>query len=49
MGCVLGDIIDKQGSNGTAVVRSGDGSEILLAGGIPYLQFDVLVIQIDDA
>ena len=49
LGCVLGDIIDKQGSNGASVVGSGDGPEILLPSGVPHLQLDDLVIQIDDS
>lgn len=38
-----GDIVDKESPDGTSIVRSGNGSEILLAGRVPDLQFDALI------
>lgn len=40
---VLGDIVDEEDSDCRAVVGASDGSEILLASGVPHLQFDCFV------
>jgi hypothetical protein len=44
---VLADVVDEEGSDGAAVVRRGDGSVSLLAGGIPDLGFDGLGVDLD--
>ena len=40
-----GNVIDKQCSDGTAVVGAGNRPEILLASGVPDLELDVFVID----
>lgn len=39
------DIIDEEGTDGTSVIRGGDGSEALLAGGVPYLGLYLLGVN----
>jgi hypothetical protein len=41
------DVVDEQGADGAAVVGTGDGAEVLLACGVPDLQFDGLVANGD--
>lgn len=41
------DVVDEDDSLGPAEVAGGDGAEALLAGGIPDLKFDALVIDLD--
>ena len=43
MGGVPGDVVDEESSDGTSVVRPGDGSEILLSSCVPNLHFDGVV------
>ena len=45
---VPGNIVDEQGSDGTAVVGAGDGPEIFLASSIPDLQFDGFLAHLND-
>ena len=42
---IPGDIVDKKCSNSATVVGSGDGPEVLLACCVPYLQFDIFVVD----
>lgn len=41
------DIVDKQNSHGATIISGRDCSEALLSGGIPYLQFHALAIQVN--
>ena len=45
---LLSNIINQESTNSTSVVWSGDRSEILLAGSIPYLQFNGFVGEWDE-
>jgi hypothetical protein len=42
-------IVDQQNTHGTTVVSGSDGAEALLASGIPDLQLDALVVELDGA
>lgn len=44
---LLGDIIDQQSSDGTPVVGPGDRPEILLPSGVPDLQLNVFIFDLD--
>ncbi len=46
-GGVLGDVINEESSDGSAVVSGGDGAITLLAGGIPDLGLDGLSLCLD--
>lgn len=46
-GQVLGDVIDKQGSDCAAVIRPSDGSKVLLTCSVPYLEFNVFIFNSD--
>ena len=46
-GLLLGDVVDQESANSTAVVGARDGSEVLLSCGVPDLQLDVLVVYLD--
>jgi hypothetical protein len=41
------DIVDKECTNCTSVIRPGDGPEILLACGVPDLEFYVFIFHGD--
>jgi hypothetical protein len=49
VGLMLGDIVDKEGTDSTTVVCAGDCAVALLAGGIPDLGLDGLVVDLDAA
>lgn len=49
VGLVLGDVVDEEGADGATVVGAGDGAVALLAGGIPDLRLDGLVVDLDAA
>ena len=40
-------VVHEQNALGAAEVRRGDGAEALLAGGVPDLQLDALVVQLN--
>jgi len=44
---IIRHVIDEEDAHSTAIVRSGDGAEPLLTGGIPDLQLDALAIKFD--
>ena len=44
---VLADVVDEQGSDGTAIIGRGDGAVPLLTGGIPDLRLDRLGVDLD--
>jgi len=46
---LVGHVVDEQDSHRPAVVRGRDSSEALLAGRVPDLQLDALVVQRDRA
>jgi len=46
---VLGDVVDKEGTDSATVVCAGDSAVALLAGGIPDLGLDGLVVDLDAA
>jgi hypothetical protein len=46
---VLGDIVDEECTDCATVVSTGDGAVALLAGGIPDLSLDGLVVDLDAA
>ena len=46
---VLGDVVDEECADGTTVVGTGDCAVALLAGGIPDLGLDGLVVDLDAA
>ena len=46
-GLSFSDVVYKEGPNCASVVGSGDGSEILLSCSVPYLEFDVLILDFD--
>lgn len=46
-GGAAADIINKQSTEGTAVVSGGDGSEAFLAGGVPDLRLHLLAVDVD--
>lgn len=48
-GVSTGDIVHEESTGGPAVVGSSDGAEGFLAGGIPNLEFDLFVINVDHA
>jgi len=45
----LADVVHEEGSDCATVVRRGDGTVALLAGGIPDLCFDCLGVHLDAA
>lgn len=49
VGLVLGDVVDEEGADCATVVGTGDGAVALLAGGIPDLCLDGLVVDLDAA
>ena len=49
VGLVLGDVVDKEGADCATVVGAGDGAVTLLAGRIPDLRLDGLVVDLDAA
>lgn len=49
VGLVLGDVVDEEGADCATVVGAGDGAVTLLAGGIPDLRLDGLVVDLDAA
>lgn len=49
VGLVLGNVVDEKGADCAAVVGAGDGAVALLAGGIPDLRLDGLVVDLDAA
>jgi hypothetical protein len=49
VGLVLGDVVDEEGTDCAAVVGTGDCAVTLLAGGIPDLSLDGLVVNLDAA
>ena len=44
---VAGDVVDEQDAHGAAVVGRGDGPEPLLSRRVPYLQLDLLPVQLN--
>jgi len=40
-----GDVVNQQGSNGASVVGASNGPEVLLAGSVPDLQLDILILD----
>lgn len=44
---LVGDVVYEKNAHSTTVVGGGDGSEALLAGGIPDLQLDALPIELN--
>eukprot|EP00581_Thalassiosira_minuscula_P028360 CAMPEP_0183753346 /NCGR_PEP_ID=MMETSP0739-20130205/2881_1 /TAXON_ID=385413 /ORGANISM="Thalassiosira miniscula, Strain CCMP1093" /LENGTH=229 /DNA_ID=CAMNT_0025989815 /DNA_START=524 /DNA_END=1213 /DNA_ORIENTATION=- len=46
-GVPSGDVVDKEGAGGAAVVGSGDGSEGFLSGRVPYLKLDRFIRNIN--
>ena len=49
VGLVLGNVVDEEGADCATVVGAGDGAVALLAGGIPDLRLDGLVVDLDAA
>lgn len=49
VGLVLGNVVDEEGTDCATVVSTGDGAVALLAGGIPDLSLDGLVVDLDAA
>jgi len=49
VGLVLGDVVDKKGTDCATVVGACDGAVTLLASGIPDLSLDGLVVNLDAA
>lgn len=49
VGLVLGDVVDEEGADCATVVGAGDRTVTLLAGGIPDLSLDGLVVDLDAA
>jgi hypothetical protein len=49
VGLVLGDVVDEEGADCATVVGAGDGAVALLAGGIPDLRLDGLVVDLNAA
>lgn len=49
IGLVLGDVVDEEGANCATVVGAGDRTVTLLAGGVPDLSLDGLVVDLDAA
>jgi len=49
VGLVLGDVVDEKCADSATVVGAGDCAVALLAGGIPDLGFDGLVVDLDAA
>jgi len=47
--CILRDVVDQQGADGTAVVAAGDGPEVLLPSGVPDLELDHLAGDLEHA
>ena len=41
------NVVYEQGAGGTTIVRSCDGAEGLLPGGVPDLEFDLFVVDCD--
>lgn len=48
-GSLIGDVVDEEDAHRAAIVCRGYGSEPFLAGGVPYLQFYPLAVQLDCA
>lgn len=46
-GALIGDVVYEEDAHGTAVVGGGDGTEALLAGGVPDLQLNALSIELN--
>ena len=44
---LVGDVVDEHDAHGAAVVGRGDGAEPLLPRRVPYLQLDLLPVQLD--
>lgn len=42
-----GDVVHKQRTGGTAIIRARNGTERLLAGSVPNLQFNLFAIDGD--
>jgi hypothetical protein len=42
-------VVDEEDAHRAAVVGCCDGAEALLPGGVPYLQFDTLAVEVDGA
>lgn len=49
VGLMLGDVVDKQGADGAAIVGGGDGAVALLAGRVPDLGLDGLAVDLNAA
>lgn len=47
VGQVLGDVVNKESSDGSPVVSGSDGTVSLLTGSIPDLRLDGLCIDLD--
>jgi hypothetical protein len=45
VGLFVGDVEDYKKSVCAAVVGAGDGTEALVAGGVPYLQFYLVAVE----
>ena len=43
---IPGDIVNKEGANGTAIVRPSNGPKVLLPRGVPNLQFYYLLLHL---
>jgi len=46
---LVGDIVNQHDAHGATVVGRGDGAKSLLPGRVPYLQLDLLAVQLDCA
>ena len=46
-GFFIGDIVDQHDAHGPTVIGRGDGAEPLLSRRVPYLQLDLLPVQLD--
>jgi hypothetical protein len=46
---LLGDVVYQKGTDGTAVVGSGDGPEVLLSCRVPHLELDCLALYFHDS
>lgn len=42
-----GDVIDHKGPGSPSIIGAGDGAKPLLPGGVPYLQLDLLSVDLD--
>lgn len=41
------NVVDKEGTNGTSIVRTSDGAEVFLSCRVPDLKLDVFVVDRD--